>query len=88
MSQIFKKIRVVEDKNEKVTYLGKYFIKIIRQTDDTIIGIPIDDEYDRVSINIPEDEVKLYNNNESKITSNKLYDIDDHTPPWVDNHFS
>lgn len=88
MPQIFKEIRVVEDKNEKRIYVGQYFIKIIRQTDNTIIGTPVADEYDRVRVNIPKDEVKLYSNNENKIVKNKLYEINNHTPPWVNDYFS
>lgn len=90
-SSSVKEIRATEDsKNENIEYVGRYFIKILKETDSTIIGIPVADEYDRIRVNIPNDEVKLYKskNNESKVTTEELYEINNRVPPWLDDYFS
>jgi hypothetical protein len=90
MSSSFKEIRVITDKNENRTYVGQYFIKIIKSTDDIIIGIPVEDQYDRVRVNIINDQVKLYKskNDENKVTIKELYEINDRAPHWLDDYFS
>lgn len=80
-----------EYKYIKVLESDKYIVKVIKNTDEILIGIPVQDAIDRVRVEKIKGKVLFYQSqdehSDQKIKEEKLQKIGDKTE-WLDDYFS
>lgn len=85
----YKSVLVVTGEKNNRTELKQYFIKVIKETNNILIGIPTDREYSRIRVDIPDDTAKFYiENSNGNIKERKLSRINNRAPTWVHDFFT
>lgn len=88
----YKYIRVLEsDKYSGEKYKNKYIVEVIKNTDEILIGIPVQDAIDRVRVEKIKGRVLFYRSEnedvDQKIREGTLQKIGNKAD-WLDDYFS
>lgn len=80
-----------EYKYIRVSESDKYIVKVIKNTDEILIGIPVQDAIDRIRVEKIKGKVLFYQSqdehSDQKIKQEKLQKIGDKAD-WLDDYFS
>lgn len=76
----------VED-NDSTDDVRQYYVKVIKDEENIIIGEPTDRRYKRFRIDTQKQKVKLYEDDKN-IKERELSRMDNFAPTWVDDYFS
>lgn len=75
-----KEILLIGKQEKNTRYIQKYIVDIIKEENKVLIGIPEDDRYDRIRVNIENYEAKLYKSKNKKVILKELKDINHNIP--------